>query len=273
MAVQGMNPGYHGPRSLAVIAGLALIFLVVEARALDATEIMRKALDVVYYQGNDQRAEVDMTITDAQGRERVRQMTLLRRNEGASGGAQNYYVYFSKPADVKRMVFMAWKHPDQGDDRWLYLPALDLVRRIAASDERTSFVGSHFYYEDVSGRNLAEDRHTLESETDEYYVVHSMPVEPDSVEFSSYRVWVDKQTHMPMKLEYRDAKDRAYRTYRVLRTETVSGYPTAVEVQMEDKLSGGRTVLNYTSVEYSLGLPENIFTERYLRKPAKKYLR
>jgi hypothetical protein len=268
-----MRPPNRTAQWISAAAGLVLISFAAEARALDGTGIMRKALDVVYYQGNDQRADVDMTITDAQGRERVRQMTLLRRNQGTSGGDQKYYVYFSKPADVKRMVFMAWKHPDQGDDRWLYLPALDLVRRIAASDERTSFVGSHFYYEDVSGRNLAEDTHTLESETDAYYILRSVPADPGSVEFSYYRIWVDKQSFMPMKLEYRDAKDRAYRTYRVLKTETISGYPTAVEVQMEDNLSGGHTILKYTSVEYSLGLPDNIFTERYLRKPAKKYLR
>ncbi len=39
------------------------------------------------------------------------------------------------------------------------LPDLDLVKRIAAGDKRTSFVGSHFLYEDISGRAVQEDKH------------------------------------------------------------------------------------------------------------------
>ncbi len=29
------------------------------------------------------------------------------------------------------MTLLVWKHQDRDDDRWLYLPALDLVKRIA----------------------------------------------------------------------------------------------------------------------------------------------
>ncbi len=101
-------------------------------------------------------------------RERIRQMTMLRRNEIPGYGPQKYYVFFSRPPDVKEMEFMAWKNSNRADHRWLYLPALDLVKRIAASDERTSFVGSNFFYEDLSGRNIDEDKHEFIEETDEY---------------------------------------------------------------------------------------------------------
>ena len=88
-------------------------------------------------------------------------MVILRRDVGEDLGDQQFYVYFKAPADVSETTFLVWKHPQAEDDRWLYLPALDLVRRIAASDERTSFVGSHFFYEDVSGRSPLEDEHEL----------------------------------------------------------------------------------------------------------------
>lgn len=79
--------------------------------------------------GADGRSEVRMLIRDGQGREQLRQFTILRMDL-ADGGDQHFYVAFSRPADVRDTVFMVAKHVDRDDDRWLYLPGLDLVKRI-----------------------------------------------------------------------------------------------------------------------------------------------
>ncbi len=101
---------------------------------------------------------------------------------------------------------MVWKNVNQEGDRWLYLPALDLVKSIAASDERTSFVGSDFFYEDVSGRGFDEDKHTLIETTENYYVVENLPKNPKSVEFASYKAWIHRKTFLPVKIVYFDKK-------------------------------------------------------------------
>ena len=131
-----------------------------QGKSLSVQEIVDRSNLAAYYEGKDGRSHVNMTITDSQGRTRERRFIILRRDD-KDGGDQKFYVHFSRPSDVRNMVFMVWKHIGQNDDRWLYLPALDLVKRIAASDKRTSFVGSHFFYEDVSGRNPADDTHEL----------------------------------------------------------------------------------------------------------------
>jgi hypothetical protein len=66
---------------------------------------------------------------------------MILRRDVIDGGDQDYVVLFSRPADVRNTVFLVKKHVASDDDRWLYLPGLDLVRRIAAGDKRTSFVG------------------------------------------------------------------------------------------------------------------------------------
>ena len=140
------------------------------AEELTVNEIVEKANLASYYAGNDGKSDVKMTITDSQGRQRVREFRILRMDL-EDGGEQKFYVYFKKPSDVAKMVFMVWKHLGVNDDRWLYLPALDLVRRIDASDKRSSFVGSHFIYEDVSGRGVEEDSHELIDTTEKYYKI------------------------------------------------------------------------------------------------------
>ncbi|PHZ83451.1 outer membrane lipoprotein-sorting protein [Paremcibacter congregatus] len=243
------------------------------AIAADAMDIVKKANHASYYVGDDGRAKVAMAITDDQGRAREREFVILRKDEDETDGPQNFYVYFNKPADVKKMVFMVHKNVDRDDDRWLYLPALDLVKRIAASDERTSFVGSHFYYEDVSGRGINEDLHELIEENDATYVIRSTPKDKDAVEFAFYKNWIHKGTSLPIKTEYYDVNGNVLRSYAALKVDLVDGHPTVTAAEMKDHQSGGKTVMTYSDVKYDVGLPEDIFTERYLRKAPRKYLR
>ena len=142
---------------------------------------------------------------------RTREFTWLRLNTDQADRDQKFYVYFHRPADVNKMVFMVWKHLQADDNRWLYLPALDLVKRIAATDERTAFVGSDFFYEDVSGRTIHEDRHELLDTTE-------------------------------------------------------------IKAKMSDQRSGGSTQIEYSNITYQFDIPEDVFSERYLRRAPTEYL-
>ncbi len=243
------------------------------AQAMDVNEIVKKANHSAYYQGDDGRARVKMEIIDKQGRKRSRDFIILRKDIGEDDKEQKFYIYFKRPADVNKTAFMVWKHVGKDDDRWLYLPALDLVKRIAASDERTSFVGSDFFYEDVSGRNPIEDKHELLETTDNYYIVKSVPKKPELVEFSYYKSYIHKSSFIPVKIEFFDKNGKKYREGSVEAVDTIQGYPTVTKGRMKDLRSGSQTVLSYSSVKYNVNLPENIFTERYLRQAPMDYIK
>ncbi len=255
----------------AALLTAVLLVAATAATAMDVAEIINRANLASYYGGDDGKARAKMVIKSASGDERTREFTILRR-DGEDGGAQFYYVYFHRPGDVKKTVFMVHKKIGADDDRWLYLPALDLVKRIAASDKRTSFVGSNFFYEDVSGRQTDEDTHVLKEETDDAYVIESTPKNPSTVEFSKFTTHVDKKTFLPMKAEYLDKNGKPYRTMEVLKVEDVDSIPTVVEAKIADLESGGSTVLTFSNVEYNVGLDESLFSERYLRNPPRKYI-
>ncbi|WP_317931016.1 outer membrane lipoprotein-sorting protein [Halioxenophilus sp. WMMB6] len=234
-------------------------------------DIVKKAELASYYAGDDGRTEARMLIVDAQGRKQTRQFTILRRDR-ADGGEQDLMVFFSRPADVRDTVFRVIKRTDADDDRWLYLPGLDLVKRISAGDKRTSFVGSNFFYEDVSGRNTELDDFQLVEETDSLYRLGATPKDPSSVEFSRYVVEIDKTTFIPMQIEFFDSQDRLYRKVQALKVETIQGYPTVTYSRIEDLLNGGATEMQFRHIKYNLGLPEDIFSERSLRTPPRQWL-
>lgn len=243
-------------------------------------EIIRKTEHTAYYLGSDGTARVKMTITDSQGRERKRRFSILRLDEQteqqdqeASSGNQKYYLHINYPSDLKNTVLLVWKHPGGDDDRWLYLPALDLAKRIAASDKRTSFLGSDYLYEDISGRDMNADTHELVETTKDYYVIKNIPKQANSVEFSEFTMWIHRQTFLPIKVEYRDKQGKNYRVYEALGVETIQGYPTITRSRMQDLALKQETTMEFTHIRYDRGLPEDIFTERYLRNPPHDLLR
>lgn len=240
--------------------------------ALSAEQIVEKANLAAYYSAESGSAQVKMTITDAQDRSRVREFKILRLDI-EDGGAQKFFVYFKKPADVSKMTYMVWKYTDKDDDRWLYLPALDLVRRIAAADKRSSFVGSHFVYEDVSGRGILADVHELLEVTDTHYKIKSTPKETDGVDFAYYHIMIRVDNFIPEKMEYFNEKNELMRSVEALEIVLIDEYPTVIRSVAKDLIRGGQTVMEFSDVTYDLGLGDNLFTERYLRRAPAQWIR
>ncbi|MDH5433070.1 MAG: outer membrane lipoprotein-sorting protein [Gammaproteobacteria bacterium] len=239
---------------------------------ISAEELVKKASLSAYYGGNDGRTMARMKIVDANGREQLRQFTILRKDI-EEGGEQRFLVVFSRPADVSGTVFMVHKKVTGDDDRWLYLPALDLVKRISAGDKRTSFVGAHYFYEDVSGRATTEDTHQIVGQDEKFYILEHKPKSAESVEFASYKTWIDKSNHLPMKIEYYDNNGKAYRLIEALKVEMVQNIPTVMDAKVTNLVDNSYTLMAFRKMQYDIGVPEDVFTERALRNPPAQWLK
>ena len=104
-------------------------------------------------------------------------------------------------------------------------------------------------------------------------VLELLPKRPDDKDYSKLKVSARKSDHHLVKTEYYDKQGSPYRIYEALEVETVQGHPTVMKSRMTDKKIGGSTEMTYNKVEYDKELPEDVFTERYLRKAPYKYLR
>lgn len=262
--------------SVLLLAAVAVV-CAAPVRAADpsADEIIQRSLESFYYAGNSMRGRVSMKLINRQGNVREREMTILRLNLGKSGGDQRYYIYFHGPADVKRTAFLIWKYPAKEDDRWIYVPALNLVKRISVDDKRSSFVGSDFTYEDLSSRDLDDETRVFLRKEDlggrPIYVVESKPRTPG--DYSRRVSWIDAERWLPLKEEYFDARNDPLRTYTADKVEQI-GEQWAVTVRsMRNLQSGHRTEVVFRQTEYGVGLKPDIFTERYLRDPPAQWVR
>ena len=100
--------------------------------------------------------DMRMKLYDRQKRVRERALSLitLRGGAGRPVPADRSLIRFTYPNDIRGTGFLVWEHPDADDERFLYLPSLGRVRRIAGAETQESFVGSDFTYEDIGGREF-----------------------------------------------------------------------------------------------------------------------
>lgn len=245
-----------------------------------ATGIVEKSQQAFYYSGTDMKSNVTMELITADGKKRTRVLTMLRRNDPRTAN-QKYFLYFHEPGDVRRMAFLVWKYPERDDDRWIFIPAVNMVRRVAARDSRSSFVGSDFTYEDISGRDVSADTHTLLREerlgNADCYVVQSVP--KAATNYTKKLAWIDKKTFLPLKEEHYDAQNQLARLFVADKIENVAGqggrksYQTVTKRTMKNVKSGHRTEVTFTNIAYDIGLDDSIFSERSLQSPPEQWVR
>jgi outer membrane lipoprotein-sorting protein len=250
-----------------------MLLLPVHASALTAEEVIKNSQAAFFEAGRDMKARVKMTLMAREGQQRLRDITMLRKNYPA--GEQKYFMYFHSPADVAGMTFMVNKYPGRDDDRWLFIPAINLVSRITARDSRSSFVGSDFTYEDVSGRDLEADTHRLlkEEQVDgrQAYVIESTPRSP--TEYTKKLAWIDQASFLPLKEEYYDIQQSLYKTFTAEEIKDIQGFATILKRTMANVKTGHKTVVVFERIQYNVGLGDDLFSERYLRRPPEKWIK
>ena len=248
------------------------------AQAPPVMNILERSEQAFYYPGSDMKANVTMDLITSDGKKRTRVLTMLRKND-ANNKNQKYFLYFHEPGDVRRTAFLVWKYPEKDDDRWIFIPAVNMIRRVAARDSRSSFVGSDFTYEDVSGRDLSADTHTLLREEKlgnaDCYVIQSIP--KTSAEYTKKIAWIDKATYLPRKEEYYDAQNEVARVFTADKIESISAgvrvYPTVTKRTINNVKSGHRTEVTFANVSYNVGIEDGVFTEHSLQNPPQKWIR
>ncbi len=254
--------------SASLVAGFLSVR--VAADELSATELMNEVHKRYYYAADGGKAHVKMTLTDKKDRTRVREFWMLR-TDIEDMGDQDYYVFFTKPSDVRRTTVLTLKHANGDDDRWLYVPSVDLVKRIASDNKQESFVGSDFSYEDVSGRLPILDKHEFLPK-EEYNgsmmtIVKSTPLNLKKSDYAFRKTWIDSSYLLPIKEEYFSSKDELLRVFTIDKIEEIEGIPTAVTRTMKNIKKKHATTIEFREVTFKVELKPEDYSERLLKNP------
>jgi hypothetical protein len=224
--------------------------------------------------GRDSRGEMRMRLVDRQGRarERVLAITALR---GEGGRGDKTLVRFTYPNDIRGTSFLVWEHADAADERFLYLPALGRVRRIAGQEKQESFAGSDLSYEDIGGRDVADYTYAFTSETASWtapdgsrhaaWALESRARDKDA-EFPRSVSLVLKDQLVSVHADIFNRRDERAKVFDVRRLERVDGIWSALDLVVSNERDKTRTELTTTSLRYNVGLTEDDFSRRQLEQ-------
>lgn len=193
----------------------------------------------------DSVVTMQMILRSQHGEESTRELrakTLEVANDG-----DKVLLIFDQPKDVQGTALLIFTHKTAGDDRWLFLPALKRIKRIASSNQSGAFMASEFSYEDISSQELEKYRYKwLHSETFEgqdCHVVERHPVD-DSSGYQRQVMWMDSREYRPLRIDYygragsllktlslqdyRQYRDRFWRAHRLEMTNHLTGKSTTM---------------------------------------------
>jgi outer membrane lipoprotein-sorting protein len=187
-------------------------------------------------------------------------------------------MFYESPASVKGTGFLTYDYPEpeREDDQWLYLPALRKVRRISASARGDYFLGTDFTYEDIKkqGKLSSEDFvwKTLGRESVngcECYVLEGAPVSEKIAKELGYgrvKSWVDPEIWMSRKLEAWDVNGNPLKVVEFDDIRPVSEIWTTHRIDVRNHKTGHSTAFRFSDVDYRTAVPDDVFTERALRR-------
>lgn len=227
--------------------------------------------------GKDARFVMRMRLIDRQGRARERVLTLqsMKGGPGRPTAGDQTLIRFSQPADINGTALLVWERPQADDERFLYLPSLGRVRRIAGAEAQESFVGSDFTYEDIGGREFEAYEYRLLDESGVWrgpdgvslpaFVLESRR-RTEGARFPRVVSTIRKDNFVVVHAEIHNKRDEVQKTFDARRVGLVGGYWTVLEMTMADAEQRTRTDLVMEKVDYDLGLKADDFSRRELER-------
>jgi hypothetical protein len=229
---------------------------------VDGLWVMKKVDEV--YEGDDVQEDLHLILDktgDRAGNPRFMDVRWLKKDFGKEKGL---IIHFIGPRYVAGVTLSMTIKPYMDDDRWLYFPEANLIRRVAAADRYTNFMGTDFSYFDLSEREPDEEKHTL-LRIEEFggapcYVVETVP--KNSVDYAAYAskiTWVDKDRFLKLRIEYYNREGKLKKRYDPGKWQKIDGIWTPTVLVMDDVLGFHKTIIERSNIRYNQGIGKEYF--------------
>ncbi len=217
--------------------------------------------------GDDFASRAIMTLTEKGRSPRKRAMYTIGIDRG--DGDRWSLTRFSAPADIKGVGLLTKDYSGDKNDQWLYLPALDRVRRVSSSRKGGRFVGSDLFFEDLRDREVDMDHHRYAGERKlgklVTKVLISEPVDPDNSAYAKRVSWIHPKTLLPLRVEFYQARSKKpTKRYSVKRIKRIQGIWTVLDSSMRDLKTGHVTRIRLSAIKYDQRISERLFSSRAL---------
>ncbi|MDR2136242.1 MAG: outer membrane lipoprotein-sorting protein [Treponema sp.] len=241
------------------------LFFAMALPAQDAESIVRAARNRIQADTVSTRSRMVITAANGSTAERV----IDQYSKDDEQGNDRMMIVFQSPASVKNTRFLTLDRSSGDSDRWIFVPSLGKVRRIAASDSGSNFMGTDFSYDDMSSmsRDAGRDTHTLLREENlngtACHVVQSVPKDRD-FQYSRMISWIGKENSVIYQVEMYDRRGALQKVMESGALEDVQGHLTPTQTTVRTLAAGTSTTIHMDIIKYDDPIPDTVFTAAYL---------
>ena len=249
---------------------LLFIFTVFcSAQDLNGEQIMEKALNKSSWK--DMVGQVRLILTNSRHEQRIRKIKMFNRKRNKD--ESDMLMRFVAPADVKGTGFLIIEHKNSDDDRYLYLPALRRVKRIASSGKGGNFMASDFTYYDIGKPKLKDWKYKRlkDEKIDSFdcYTIECIPATAEIARDTGYGKiirWIRKDILVTIRSEYYDRGLRLFKKLNVPEIQKISGVWFQTDMIMQDIQNNHQSEMIFTDIKVNRNIPASFFSQRYLQR-------
>lgn len=241
-----------------LMAALFIFFLANPLFALTGREVMEK---------NDALPKPETTVTSVLMKiykgGRVMEKEFESATKKYANDEDKILISFTKPTKIKLLTHT---NRERDDDQWLRLSS-GKIKRIVSADKGKPFVNSHFYYDDISSRNIDDYTYRLLEDGPavgfDCYRVEAIRQKGTKV-YSKMILFVRKPDYFIVRIDfYREGSFHKYLENHDIRT--VTGILTPFHITMTPADEAGKTELTVEQLEYNRDLRDSTFNKEALR--------
>ncbi|MDR0669011.1 MAG: outer membrane lipoprotein-sorting protein [Treponema sp.] len=241
------------------------LFVGMTLPAQDAESIVRAARNRIQTVTLSTRSRMVITAANGSTTERV----IDQYSKDDAQGNERMMIVFQSPASVRGTRFLTIDRSTGNSDRWIFLPSLGKVRRIAASESGSNFMGTDFSYDDMTSmsRDVGSDTHTLLREENlngtACYVIQSVANDRD-FQYSKMISWIDKANSVIYQVEMYDRRGALMKVMESGALKDVQGHLTPTQTTVRTVGAGTSTTIYTDIIKYDDPIPDDVFTTAYL---------
>lgn len=206
--------------------------------------------------------DVQLASRDRSGGERKLKARLFGMNDK---GKVRVMVRIEAPPDLAKAAYLV-REGEKSDEMYVFVPALNKVRRITGASVDGSLWGTDLSYNDVKqlqnafagGSTKSEGTQQIEGRGVD--VLYFTPRSEEVTRYSGIRSYVDQKTCVPLKVEFMEGKDVRKRMSVAAAAVKQSGKQWyAEEATMVDVKDGTQTTVKVLGVKNDVDLANRYF--------------
>lgn len=243
--------------SVALLAALALPALAQEALPT-ADELLKRIDANMTFETRSSR--FTMTVTK---NGRVKTYEAQSYGRGAKEAA---IEFLSPPRDAGTRMLK------KGDELWMFMPTVEKVQRISGHMLRQGLMGSDLSYEDMMEANDLRSRYTATVTAKETQMGRpcwrvEMIAKSQDVSYTKRVSWVDVEHNIPVREELYAVSGMMVKVISMSDVKVFGTRHFPTKITAEDRLqAGSKTEMVFTSLEFSVAVPEEVFSMRWLER-------